>query len=528
MQNLHLFQKSSEQEQNPLAFMAAASRENQFLKYKVNVIVDNSETKGAPIIIESFPSYKNLFGTIERVADAGGQWRTDFTKIKAGSLLRANGGYLIFNALDALIEPGVWQNLKRTLKSRKVQIQSFDSLYMISISSLKPAEVDCNAKVILIGEDFLYNLLYFQDQEFKKVFKIKASFDSDMDNTDDIISDYASFVSKICKEENLRSFDKNGFGTVMEYGVKLAGRQNKITTKFHYIADILREADYWAKLDDAKYITQEHVEKAIKEKIERKKLLEDKIHELIDEGIIMIDTEGEKVGQVNGLSVYDLGEYAFGKPTRITAETAMGKSGIINIEREADLSGRTHNKGVLIIGGYLRGKYAQNKPLAVSASICFEQSYSGVDGDSASSTEIYAILSSLSGLPIRQDIAVTGSVNQKGEIQTIGGVNEKIEGFFEVCKAKKLTGEQGVIIPHQNVKDLMLKKEVIENVREKKFHIYPVKHIDEGIEILTGVPAGKPDEKGNYEKDTVNYIVDKKLTEFARNLRKFYPEAGSS
>jgi len=521
MQNLQLFQETPQQEQNPLMMLSRAAQPDHFLKYEVNVLVDNSDTKGAPIIIESFPSYKNLFGTIERIADASGHWRTDFTKIKAGSILQANGGYLIFNALDALTEQGVWQNLKRILKNRRVQIQSFDTLYMVSLSALKPEEIECNTKVILIGDDYLYNLLYFQDQEFKKVFKIKANFDTVMDNTDDALNQYASLVRKVCDEENLNYFDSSGLGAVLEYGVRIAGRQNKITTKFHYIADILREANYWAKKDNEEHITVEHVEKAINEKIERKKLLEDKLQEMIDEGIIMIDTEGMKTGQVNGLAVYSLGEYAFGKPSRITVETAMGKSGIINIEREADLSGRTHNKGVLIIGGYLRGKYAQDKPLSVSASLCFEQSYSGVDGDSASSTEIYAILSSLSELPIRQEIAVTGSVNQKGEIQPIGGVNEKIEGFFEVCKARGLTGTQGVMIPHQNVKDLMLKKEVIESVKKSKFHIYPVKHIDEGIEILTGFMAGVRNKSGKFEKGTVNYLVDKKLHEFAVNLKKF-------
>ncbi|RKY88447.1 ATP-dependent protease [candidate division KSB1 bacterium] len=526
MQNLGLFQEPSEQAQGPFAFLAKLPQSDHFTKYEVNVIVDNSETRGAPIIIESFPSFKNLFGTIERVMDVSGQWRTDFTKIKAGSILKANGGYLIFNALDALLEPGVWQNLKRVLKNQKVQIQSYDPFYMFTTSALKPEEIECNTKVILIGENFLYDLLYYQDQEFKKVFKIKADFDSVMDNNDDVALQYAGFIKKICDNENLLPFDRSGIGAVMEYGVRIAGRQNKITTKFHYIADILREANYWAKHEKSNVVEEKHVEKAIKEKNERKKLLEDKIQELIEEGIILIDTEGEKVGQVNGLSVYNLGEYSFGKPSRITAETAMGKSGIINIEREADLSGRTHNKGVLIIGGYLRGKYAQNKPLTVSASLCFEQSYSGIDGDSASSTEIYAILSSLSGLPIRQDIAVTGSVNQKGEIQPIGGVNEKIEGFYDVCKARGLTGTQGVIIPYQNVKDLMLRKDIIETVKKGKFHIYPVKNVDEGIEILTGVPAGKRSKDGQYEKDTVNYLVDKKLTEFAINLKKYTAEEG--
>ncbi|MDZ7378790.1 MAG: AAA family ATPase, partial [candidate division KSB1 bacterium] len=427
-----------------------------FLDYQVNLIVDNADTKGAPVIFESTPTYKNLFGTIERVMDSRGMWRADFTKIKAGSFLRANGGFLVINALDALVEPGVWQALKRTLRNRQVEIQSFDPFFMFTTSALKPEPIATDVKVIMIGDPWIYQVLYYQDDDFKKIFKVKADFDSVMPRGEPNVLQYASFIRKICEEEKLLHFDREAVAAVVEYGVRLAGRQTKLSTRFNYIADLVREAHYWATQDKAKVVTAKHVDKALEEKIERVSLIEDKIREMIAEGTLIIDTEGSKVGQVNGLSIIDLGDYAFAHPCRITAQTAMGRAGIINIEREAEMSGPTHNKGVLILAGYLRGKFAQDKPLSMSASICFEQNYSGVDGDSASSTEIYALLSSLADLPLRQDIAVTGSVNQKGEIQPIGGVNEKIEGFFRVCKVRGLTGRQGVIIPRRNVQDLAL------------------------------------------------------------------------
>jgi ATP-dependent Lon protease len=359
------------------------------------------------------------------------------------------------------------------------------------------------------------------DEDFKKIFKIKADFDSVMNRNEDSQLQYSTFIRKICQDENLLPFDRTGVAAVIEYGVRLAGRQKKLSTEFHRITDVLREANYWAKKDGSEQVTEKQVDQAIAERIDRLRMIEDKIQEMIDEGIILIDSEGAKVGQVNGLSVYDMGEYAFGKPSRITAKTAMGKTGIINIEREADLSGRTHNKGVLILGGYLRGKYAQDKPLTLTASLAFEQSYSGVDGDSASSTEVYAIVSSLANLPLRQDMAITGSINQNGEIQPIGGVNQKIEGFFDVCRSRGLTGKQGVIIPHQNVGDLMLRKDVVAAVQEGKFHIYPVQTIDQGIEILTGMPAGEKNPDGTYPPATVNGLVDQKLRDLAKKMKEF-------
>ncbi len=492
-----------------------------FLPYRVNLLINNSELKGAPVIMETNPNYINLFGSIELAASRFGIVQTDFTKIKAGSFLKANGGYLVVNALDALIEPGVWQTLKRTLRNQKLEIQNFASLFMISTTRLKPQPIKCDVKVVLIGDAYIYYLLYRLDEDFKKIFKIKAEFDSEMKKDTQTIKEYIAFIKKISEEDDLLSFDKSGMAAIVEYGTRLSGRQKKISTRFHIIADVLREASYWAKKANKKMVGREHVEQAVQERFERVSLIEDKIQEYIEDGTIMIDAKGEVVGQVNGLSVYDMGEFAFGKPTRITARTSVGRAGVINIEREADLSGRTHNKGVLILGGYLRGKYAQKKPFSLSASIAFEQSYSGVEGDSASSTEVYSILSSLSKLPLRQDIAVTGSLNQKGEIQPIGGVNEKIEGFFDVCKAKGLTGAQGVIIPHQNIQNLMLRNEVIETVMQGKFHIYPVKNIDEGIEILSGIKAGKRKADGTFEEETVNYLVDEELNRLAKSWKTF-------
>ncbi|KPL00970.1 MAG: ATP-dependent protease [candidate division Zixibacteria bacterium SM23_73_3] len=523
--NLDRFKPTKEKApEGPLAGFPFVKPEDEFLEYRVNVVVDNSETKTVPIIIETNPTYKNLFGTIERVADRGGMWRTDFTRIKAGSYLKANGGYLVLNALDLLIEPGSWQALKRALKYGRVEIGAYDPFYLLGTSAMKPEPIETKVDVVLIGTSYIYHLLYHLDEDFKKIFKVKADFDSVMPKDEQNIHQYACFIKKICDEDKLLPFDKSGVGGVVEFGVRVAGSQKKLSTRFTIIADLIREASYWATNADSKVVKHQHVEKAIEEWIKRVNLVEDKIQEMIEDGTIMIDSEGEVSGQINGLSVYDMGEYAFGKPTRITARTSMGRAGVINIEREADLSGRTHNKGVLILGGYLRGKYAQDKPLTVSASICFEQSYSGVEGDSASSTEVYAILSSLSGLPLKQDVAVTGSINQKGEIQPIGGVNEKIEGFYHVCKAFGLTGTQGVMIPHQNVKDLMLKNEVVQAVKQGKFHIYPVKTIDQGIEILTGVKAGERKEDGTFEEGSVNFLVDKQLRQYAEDLKRFGAE----
>ena len=520
LENLNRFQEREDKKAEDVRLPNSVPPDS-FLEFRVNVLVDNSETRGAPIVVENFPTYRNLFGTMERVVDSSGVWKTDFTRIKAGSLIRANGGYLIINGIDALIEPRVWTTLKRTLKNRSIEIQTYDPLYLIGGTALKPEPIDLKSKIIMIGDNRLYHLLYSFDEDFKKIFKIKADFDSVMDRMDEAVRQYASWVRKICQEENLRPFHKTGVAAIVEYAVRLTGKQDKISTRFHLISDIMMEANYWAAKAGSEMVREEHVDLAIEKRTYRVSMVEEKVREMIKDGTIMIDSEGEVAGQVNGLAMYQLGDHQFAKPSRITAKTAMGRAGIINIEREADLSGKTHNKGVLILAGYLRGKYAQDKPLTMSASLCFEQSYGGVDGDSASSTEVYALLSSLSGLPLRQDIAVTGSVNQKGELQPIGWVNEKVEGFFDVCRINGLNGKQGVMIPDQNVKDLMLRKDVTEAVRVGQFHIYPVRTIDEGIEILTGVKAGAPLPRGGYTAGSVNDLVDRRLRDLVEKMRDF-------
>jgi predicted ATP-dependent protease len=471
-------------------------------------------------MFETNPNYKNVFGWIDRVWDRSGSWRVDFTKIKAGSLLRADGGFLVINALDALMEPGVWPALKRTLRNRQLEITTQDPYSaLFGATSLKPEAVAINLKVIMVGDPEVYSILAAYDEDFKKVFKLRADFDWVMDLNRDAVTEYTQVIKALCDKEHLRPFDKTGVKGTIEYGVRLAGRQNKISTRFNVITEILTEANYWAGKAGVRSVGYEHVQEAINRRRDRVRLYEEKLHEMIDQGSIFIDVTGAVRGQVNGLAVYDTGEYAFGIPTRITAKTGVGSAGIINIEREAQLSGPTHDKGIYILAGYLRQKFAQKQPLVLSASICFEQSYGGIDGDSASSTEVYALLSDLSGLPIRQDLAVTGSVNQQGQVQPIGGVNWKIEGFFETCKARGLTGTQGVMIPKSNLPDLMLKPEVIQAVEQGKFHVFAASTIDEGVELLIGKPAGKPDADGNYPEDSVNGRVMKRLMELAELYR---------
>lgn len=494
--------------------------EDEFLEFQVNVVVDNTDSHGVPVIIETNPRFKNLFGTIERAIDKNGVWRTDFTRVKAGSLLKADGGYIVINAVDALTEPGVWNMLKRVLHYRQLEIQQYEASFFGSTSALKPEPIDIDVKVVMVGDSYIYSLLYNLDNDFKKIFKVRADFDTEMANNPSSIGSYVSFVKALCEKETLLPLELSGIAEVVEYGARLAGEQRKLSTRFSVLADVIRESHYWSLQEGDTRVSAKHVRKAIDERIERVRLIEEKIQEMIRDGVIMIDTEGAVVGQVNGLSVLALSEYEFGKPSRITAKTSMGRAGIINIEREASLSGPTHNKGMLILGGYLRWKYAQDKPLVLSASIAFEQSYSGVDGDSASSTEVYALLSSLAELPLRQDIAVTGSINQHGEIQPIGGVNLKIEGFFDVCKTRGLTGTQGVMIPRQNVADLMLRHDIVEATQKNLFHVYAISSIDEGIELLTGKRAGKRTAKGRFPRGSVNALVDARLAEYSRKQKK--------
>jgi lon-related putative ATP-dependent protease len=496
-------------------------REEPYKKYEVNVIIDNSQTKGAPVVMETNPTYHNLLGRTEKEAQFGAL-TTDFSMIRAGSIQKANGGYLIIPVEDLLRNPFSYDGLKRDLRDSKMFIEEPEERYgFLSVKTLKPQPIPLSAKVILIGDPYIYQLLFSLDPDFRELFKIKAEFDTTMPRTDEKIRQYASFVCGLCEKENLKHLDGGALAKLVEYSSRLVEDQFKLSTQFSMVADIVREANYYAVQDNAQFITGDHVKRAIEEKIYRSKLVQEKIQEMITRGFFLIDTREQKVGQVNGLSVMGMGDFAFGIPSRVTASIGLGREGVIDIEREAKLGGPIHTKGVLILSGYINDKYARDKPLSLSARLVFEQNYSGVEGDSASSTELYCILSALSGLPIKQNIAVTGSVNQKGEVQAIGGVNEKIEGFFEVCKAKGLTGEQAVMIPESNVQNLMLKEEVLDSVKAGQFNIYSVKTIDEGIEVLTGVPAGQRRPDGTYEEGTVNYRVDKALQEMAEKLKEY-------
>lgn len=506
---------SAEDDQNnPFAFLKKNNQDSVRDKFKVNLLVDNRELKGAPVIFESNPTYYNLVGRVEYETRMG-MVSTDFTMIKAGALHKANGGYLILNARDVLTNIGSWEALKRILNTQKLFVENLSEQYgMMAMASLKPQPVPINVKVVLIGNPYLYYLMYNYDEDFCKLFKIHADFDTQMDSTTDNIIKMAEFISSTIEAKQLKHFDRSAVARMVEYSCRLAGSQKKLTTRFSEVVKILCEADIWATMNKSDIVTGNHVKQAIEEKKYRSNKYEEHLQEMIADGKLMIDTKDRKIGQVNGLAVMAVGEYMFGKPSRITANTYMGKSGIVNIERETKMSGTSHSKGVLILSGYIGQKYAQKYPLALTASLTFEQLYGGIDGDSASSTELYALLSSLSGVPIKQHIAVTGSVNQKGEVQPIGGVTEKIEGFFNICKMKGLTGEQGVMIPHQNVDELVLNDEVIEAVEQGKFHIYEVKTIDQGIELLTDVPAGECRVDGTYPPGSIHYLVMQRLKEY--------------
>ena len=492
-----------------------------FAKYTVNIVVDNTDLKGAPVIIETNPTYYNLFGRVERRAQFG-MLSSDFTLIRAGSYARANGGFLVLNAHDVFLNPGGWETLKRTVKNKEVRIEDMAEQFgIVPVAGMRPNPIPVNVKVIMIGHQMIYHELYSLDEDFRKIFKVKADFDSEMTRDVHAFADYASFISSRCHDEGLMHFDPSGVAQVIEYGSWLVDNQQKLSARFSDVADIVREANYWARNAGDAVVSAAHVHRAVEEKYYRSSLIEERIREMITDGTIFVDVAGEAVGQANGLAVIDLGDIRFGKPSRITAKTFMGKSGVIDIERESKMSGKIYEKGVLILSGYLGSKYAQEQPLSVAASLCFEQSYEGIDGDSASSTELYALLSSLSKIPIKQGIAVTGSVNQNGQVQPIGGVNQKIEGFFDVCRAQGLTGTQGVMIPRQNMKNLMLRRDVVDAVAAGRFHIFAVNTIDEGIEILTGIPAGERSDQNTYPEGTVNYRVDQRLKEFAETLRKF-------
>lgn len=526
VKNINDFKPSAgEEENNPFLMFRKNMQEAAKDKYKVNLLVDNRDIDGAPVVVETNPTYYNLVGRVEyetRMGVVG----TDYTMIKSGALHRANGGYLIMNVRDVLTNMGAWEGLKRVLKTKKLVIENLSEQYgMLAMASLKPQPIPINVKIILVGNPHLYHLLYNYDEDFRKLFRIYADFDVEMKNDANNVEKLARFISSAVEKDKLKHFDQSAIARVVEHSTRIAGKKDKLTTRFSDIVEILCEADAWATLDNSSLVSSKHVKKAIEEKKYRCNKYEEKLHEMFADGVYLMDTDGEKVGQVNGLAVLAVGEYAFGKPSRITANTYMGKNGVVNIERETKMSGTSHTKGVLILSGYLGRKYAQKQPLTLTASLTFEQLYEGVDGDSASSTELYAILSSLADVPIKQYIAVTGSVNQKGEVQPIGGATQKIEGFFAVCKLKGLTGQQGVMIPWQNINDLTLNDEVVEAVAQGKFHIYPVKTIDEGIEVLTGVTSGEIDDDGNYPPDTIHYLVDKKLREYTETLIKLGKKA---
>jgi predicted ATP-dependent protease len=522
LKNLHRFKAA---EATPatarlLPVQMAEPATDPFLPYRINVLVDNGDTKGPPIIVETNPSYHNLFGVVEKKPVIGG-YVTDFTLIKAGSMSKANGGYIVLYDRDVLANAGVWEALLRMIKNRELRIEEPAAFFgWAPPQGLRPEPIPTDTKVIIIGDPHLYRVLAAGDPDFREAFKVKADFDSQVDRSQQNIIAFACFISDYCNREGLRHFDNTGVARVIEQCSRMVENQEKLSTRFSDIVDLLIESDYWARQDKAELISAKHVEQAVVEKTFRLNLIEKRLQELITDGTILVDVEGTEFGQINGLAVYQVGDFSFGKPSRITAKTFMGRGGVVNIEREAKLSGKSHDKGVLILSGYLGSKYAQEKPLSLSASICFEQSYDGVDGDSASSTELYAILSSLSGVPLKQNIAVTGSVNQNGEIQAIGGINRKIEGFYDVCRVKGLTGDQGVLMPTSNLRNLMLRTDVVRAVEEETFHIYAVQSIDEGIEVLTDVAAGTRNGGGKFPDGSINALVEQKLMHYAERQQQ--------
>jgi lon-related putative ATP-dependent protease len=517
--NLELFKGTAPTPEQLHAFMSQ-EESDPFIRYRVNLFVSNVINGGVPVVIEPSSHYYNLFGKIEYRSQMFAL-STDYTMIKPGSLHRANGGYLILQIKDVMSDPFAWDTLKKALKYRQATVENIGEQYrLVPTVTLRPEPISLNVKVILIGSPMLYNLLYTWDEDFEKLFKVKVDFDTEMPRNPDNLRQYASFVNSVCQREKLRHFSREGLARIIEYGSRLAGHQGKLSTRFNEVIEIVYEAAAWAQAENSRYVEASHVDKALREKVYRSNGLEEKIQEMFTQEKILIDTSGVVVGQVNGLYVIDSGGYTFGRPARITARTYMGRGGVVNIERETKMSGSIHSKGVLTLAGYLGGKFAQVKTLGLTAQITFEQLYDGIEGDSASSAELYAILSSLAELPVNQSLAVTGSVNQFGEVQPIGGATEKIEGFFDVCAAKGLSGTQGVVIPAQNIDDLMLKEEILEAVRNGKFHIYAVRNIEEGIELLSGIPAGDVKEDGSYPEGSVFELVDRKLREYNQGLSK--------
>jgi ATP-dependent Lon protease len=483
--------------------------------YRVNVMVDNSATRGAPVVLEDAPTYRNLFGTIERWIDPLGRSGTNFTRIIGGSFLKSHGGFLVFDLEDAAVEPGVWKTLKRSLKSGRMTLETFEPLPFFSMSGLKPEPIEIHNKVVVLGGAYFYNLLYFYESDFADLFKVKAEMRPSVAADGAAAAHYAARVGALARREKLPPFEAGALAKIVEFGMRMAGDRSRVLAMLEPIDDLARESAYFARIETAERVTGAHVERALGERMLRLNFIEEEIRRLIGDGTLVVHIRGTSVGQINGLAVLDVGGYSFGRPARVTATVALGQAGVINIEREARMSGSTHDKGIMILSGFIRSRFGQQHPVAMTASICFEQSYSGIDGDSASSTELYALLSALSGVPLRQDLAVTGSVDQYGAVQAIGGVNQKVEGFYRVCKAIGLTGTQGVLVPRTNVSNLMLDPETTGAIERGEFHIYPIDSIDRGIEALTGVRAGTIDEPG-----TINYLVDQQLKRMADILRE--------
>lgn len=510
-----------DQEGRGLPAALAAAQPDPFLAFRCNVFVDNSATEGPPIIVEPNPSWTNLFGRIERRAYLG-TYVSDHTLLKAGSVHRANGGYLILNLIDIFSKPGAWDGLKRLIRTKEVRLEDPMEQYgLLTPQALRPEPIPVDIKLIITGDPLSYFLLSTYDEEFWEMFKVKADFDHQIDRSPENVLAYAGFICACCNREGLRHFDRTAVAKVVEHGSRMAEAQDKLSARFGLLRDLLVEADYWAGLEGEKLVSARHVEKAIGERVFRLNLIEERLRELIAKGVIMVDVAGAVTGQINGLAVLDFGDFSFGRPSRITARTFLGQRGVASIDRESQLSGKIHDKGVMTISGYLGYKYAQDKPLALSATVSFEQGYEPVEGDSASLAELCAIISSLAEAPIRQDLAITGSVNQRGEVQPIGGLNQKIEGFHDVCKAIGMTGTQGVIIPARNKRNLMLRPDVIDSVRKGLFHIYTVNTVDEAIELLTGVPAGERGPDGLYPEETINRRVDDRLRQMAEAMRQF-------
>ena len=517
--NVQGFRSEDESLEELTSAVRTSRRESLVRRYRANVIVDNSGKMGAPVIFQPNPTYSNLIGRIEHRAEFGALV-TDLTMIKSGGLHRANGGYLVVEMRGLLANPLAWDALKRALKNGSIRTEELGTQFqIISTTSLEPEPIPLDLKVVVIGDPVSYYLLHEYDEDFRKLFKVQADFGTDFERTPEACESYAQFISARCQQEGLLHFDAQAVARVVEFGSRLASHQNKLATRFGEIADLVREASHYANRSGKERTTAEAVQQAIDQRIYRSNRVEERIQELLDDGSIRVDVHGAAVGQVNGLSVLSLGNYAFGKPSRITARTYTGRRGVVSLDREAKLSGRIYDKGLLTLTGYLGGRYALDAPLSLSATISFEQLYEEIDGDSASSAELYALLSSLSGVPLRQGIAVTGSVDQQGNIQPVGGVNEKIEGFYEVCRRKGLSGEQGVVIPHHNSVNLMLRRDVREAVADGKFHIYPVRTIDDGLEVLTGEPAGERQEDGSYPADSNHGRVMGRLKQIAENLK---------